>query len=178
MLSGRGSLKGAAFERYIARRLSLWVSKGHRDDLLWRSAGSGARATLQLRQDILNRAQAGDLSAIAPEAYALCERCLFEIKAYKNLDLAALLAKGTGKLANFWEAAADAAKRIDKAPVLIAKQNYLPILLLTAPELDLFRVEPVAVFRRPALHIYEFEDATAMVRRRRIVSRESRNLEV
>jgi hypothetical protein len=135
---GRGKIKGGRFEREICKRLSLWVSKGKRDDLFWRSAMSGGRATLQLRKGVVNKSQSGDMTAIAPEGYALCEECLFEYKFYTNLNIAEGLIKGTGELRKFWRETTKAAKHYGKKPVLIAKQNHMPILVIVRLGAGLF----------------------------------------
>src|SRR6266850_1611917 len=93
---GFGKIKGGEFERYCCKRLSLFVTRGLRDDIFWRSAMSGGRATLQLKQEIINRAQSGDMTAISPEGYELCDKYLFEYKNYADLNIPQGLVKGTG----------------------------------------------------------------------------------
>lgn len=170
MRSGGGKGKGSAFERYCCKRLSLYVTMGQRDDVFWRSAMSGGRATLQLRQDIINRAQSGDMTAIAPEGYALCDRCLFENKFYTNLAIPQGLLKGTGHLINFWRSTQKAAARYGKAPVLIAKQNLLPVIVLCPPGLALFRGPPVMTLHRLEAEVFLFEEATFVLTRPQVRS--------
>lgn len=55
--------KGGPFERLLATALSLWWSKGKRDDLAWRTAGSGARATVRGRKGKRTAGHVGDLGA-------------------------------------------------------------------------------------------------------------------
>jgi hypothetical protein len=165
MRSGGGKAKGSEFERYCCKRLSLYVTAGKRDDVFWRSAMSGGRATLQLRRDIVNRAQSGDMTAIAPEGYALCERCLFEYKSYTDLGIATGLLKGTGLLIKFWQDTQKAAARYDKAPVLIAKQNRLPVIVLCPPGLGLFRRPPRMTIHGWRADVYLFEEVTTILRR-------------
>ena len=45
MRPGGGKAKGSSFEREIARILSLWWSKGTRDDIFGRTMSSGAWGT-------------------------------------------------------------------------------------------------------------------------------------
>ena len=160
MKAGGGHAKGAAFERYVARRLSLWLSRGRRDDLIWRSATSGGRATFQLRQGIVNQAQAGDLSAIAPRGYELCERCLFEAKFYQDLNFAGLVTSRTGFLAEFWRITQAAARRLDRIPVLIAKQNRMPAILLCPWGCSVFGGKPYVTLHSLLADIYSFEEVT------------------
>lgn len=165
MKSGGGKAKGSAFERDCCKRLSLFITRGARDDVLWRSAMSGGRATLQLRQDIVNRAQSGDMTAIAPEGYALCDRCLFECKSYRDLDIPQGLLKDTGLLARFWRDTYRAAARYGKEPVLIAKQVRLPTLVLCPPSLKLFHGEPLLTVHRWGAAVYLFDEVTMVLRR-------------
>ena len=50
---GYGKQKGGEYERTVCKKLSLWVSNGTRDDIFWRSAMSGGRATLQRKKGII-----------------------------------------------------------------------------------------------------------------------------
>lgn len=167
MKAGRGSQKGAEFERRICKRLSLWVSEGARDDLFWRTSLSGGRATLQLRQDIINRAQAGDMTAIDPEGYALAGKCLFEYKFYKRLRIAEGLFKRTGEFHKFWYSTVKAAKRVDKIPILVARQNFFPTLLVCPEDCDVFPGEPVLQLCRWRASVYNFDEVTAVRRKLR-----------
>lgn len=130
MRSGGGKQKGAAYERKICAALSMWLSRGTRKDLFWRSAMSGGRATLAHAKGVALSTQGGDVSAIDPMGALFTERFCVEVKFYKDLDLTAFW-QGTGKLAKFWvRAKADAAK-YGKEPMLIAKQNMQPTLVIT-----------------------------------------------
>jgi hypothetical protein len=157
--------KGGEFERYCCKRLSLFVTRGLRDDVFWRSSMSGGRATLQLKKEIVNRAQSGDMTAIAPEGYELCARCLFEYKHYNNLNIPQGLLKGTGFLAKFWTATKKAAARYDKVPVLIAKQNFLPSIALCPTSFKLFARPAIMTLHEWQADVYLFEMATHVIRR-------------
>lgn len=74
------ALKGSQFERSIAKQLSLWYSRGERDDLFWRTAGSGARATTRMKQNIDTANSAGDLGFLHPDGKPFIDICLIEIK--------------------------------------------------------------------------------------------------
>lgn len=43
-------MKGSVFEREICKALGRWWTDGERDDIFWRTAGSGARATCRLER--------------------------------------------------------------------------------------------------------------------------------
>ena len=69
MKPGGSKEKGANYERTVARRLSMWLTESARNDLFWRSAMSGGRATLAMKAHRRGAvtgvadAHAGDLSA-------------------------------------------------------------------------------------------------------------------
>lgn len=115
--------KGCQYERDVSKTLSLWLTDGEREDVLWRSAGSGNRSTIA--DD--HRAHAGDLMATTPEGYVLTEPTYIEIKRYKDLEIKKIL-KGTGKLFKVWNDTVEEARSFDKWPVLIARQDYYPAL--------------------------------------------------
>lgn len=84
--------KGASFEREVAKRLSLWWSGGERDDLVWRTAMSGGRATVRHRQGKKTAGQAGDLTATDDQALPLFKLVAFELKrGYAQCTLSSLL---------------------------------------------------------------------------------------
>ena len=58
--------KGQEFERQICKKLSLWWTEGERDDIFWRSAGSGARATVRRKKDKDTANSAGDITFTDP----------------------------------------------------------------------------------------------------------------
>ena len=72
------ALKGSQFERQIAKELSKWFSRGERDDLFWRTAGSGARATTRMKQNIDTANSAGDLGFLHLEGKPFIDICLIE----------------------------------------------------------------------------------------------------
>ncbi len=162
---GGGKAKGSSFERYALKRLSLWVSDGKRDDLFWRSATSGARATFQLRtKGIINLTQSGDLTAIDPAGFPFASQALVEFKHLKRLQISEGLIKGTGSLAQFWKRACADAKTYGKQPVLIARQNMLPTLLIVRSDSILFAGAPILASLAWDAKFYLFEEATRVER--------------
>jgi hypothetical protein len=68
-MKGKGekmASKGANYERDICKRLSLWWTSGKRDDIFWRTAGSGARATARMKNGLKTKNSAGDVGFIHP----------------------------------------------------------------------------------------------------------------
>lgn len=72
--------KGANFERQIAKQLSLWYSKGKRDDIFWRTAISGGRATTRMKQGKQTANSAGDLGFLHHSGKPFIDMCVVEIK--------------------------------------------------------------------------------------------------
>lgn len=128
----KGKQKGSAFERQICKALSHWVSKGKHDDLFWRSAMSGGRATIGSRTGKDVR-QAGDICSVSPEGHTLTDRFYVECKSYKDLRIDRFFIEHTGTLWQFWVKACQEARMYDRTPMLIVKQNTFPILVLVKP---------------------------------------------
>jgi len=74
------SKKGSKFERDTCRKLSLWFSHGKRDDIFWRTAGSGARATVRAKSGKMTADSAGDISAIDEKAKPFTAVSIWELK--------------------------------------------------------------------------------------------------
>lgn len=125
----RSKQKGSSFERDTCRKLSLWLSQGERDDLLWRSAMSGGRATVGLADGVTRRAQAGDLSSIDAMSHSFIDTHVVECKHYRMIEADTLVFTNKGELAKFWDRAQEDAMEHGKRPWLIAKQNHRPTLL-------------------------------------------------
>lgn len=129
--AGSGKRKGSSFERSVCKHLSLWVTQGKREDVFWRSAMSGGRATVAKKAGRDVR-QAGDICAVAPEGHKLTDKYYIECKFYRNLRITNFILDGEGKLARFWEEAVEQAKAHNREPILIAKENGRePIVLIT-----------------------------------------------
>ena len=83
-----GSKKGTPFEREICKEISLWWSWGQRDDLVWRTATSGGRATSRFETSELDTQYAfGDLAPTHKDIYPLFDFLLFEVKRGYNKTL-------------------------------------------------------------------------------------------
>lgn len=130
MRAGGGKKKGSEFERLICKKLSLWVSQGANDDLFWRSAMSGGRASVQYKKGIANR-QAGDITAVSPEGHEFTDWFYVECKSVRDLNIQAFMFQtGVGKLKTFWSAAKRQAVRHNRWPMIICKENRSPVLVV------------------------------------------------
>jgi hypothetical protein len=130
--------KGSQFERDICRLLSRWVSHGKRDDLYWRTAMSGGRATVAKRKGIDVR-QTGDITAVSPEGHALTNLFFIETKFYKSLAIDSFILENKGPLAAFWKEACVKARSHKLLPMLIAKENRREPLIITSSQ-TIFRI--------------------------------------
>lgn len=122
MKKGGGKAKGSNWERECCRTLSMWISKGERDDLLWREATRRRGSTVS---------QSGDIMSIDPLGEKLIDKFAVECKAYANVHLESLIF-GTpvkGSIIDFWSQVNRDAKRSGRKPMLIAKQNSRPVLV-------------------------------------------------
>ena len=128
--SGRGKAKGGSYERATAKKLSLWLSHGANDSLLWRSAGSGSRATQSKRKEVV-AVQGGDLSAVHPDAHKFISVFYVECKNYKEFLLDQLLGQHKGKFLPLWNKCVEEAKQANKTPLLIGKQSRGQELVFT-----------------------------------------------
>lgn len=123
--------KGARFERMTCVALSLWVSGQTRDDLFWRSAMSGGRATLASRQGRrMRRAQCGDIVSLDEWGRPFLDRYFLECKFYEDLRLNATFWAQDGLLPALWDKPLKEALAHDKTPLTIAKQNRKPEIML------------------------------------------------
>lgn len=148
MRKGGGKQKGAQFERDVCVKLSRWVSNGDREDIFWRSAMSGGRATLGRARGKRHSAQVGDISCIHPCGHRFIEAFAPECKNYANLDYPGLLT-GKGNLIKFWAEISKQASDHNKLPFLVAKQNRFPTFVCLN---DDGRVKLMLHERRFALH--------------------------
>lgn len=129
-MSAKSSRKGSSFEREIAKKLSLWLSDNTRDDLLWRTAMSGGRATLHRQQGKSAVAQAGDLCSIDEASWWFTQKFFIETKHLKDLNLTSFVLRGQGPLAAHLKKASEEAMAEDKALFFVVRQNRFPTALI------------------------------------------------
>jgi hypothetical protein len=145
--AGGGKQKGSEYERQICKALSLWVSGGQREDLFWRSAMSGGRATVGKRKGLDLAHHAGDISATHPLGHILTDHFYVECKRYADLNFGSFLTKQKGPLAGFWEEAVKQARAHDRVPMLIVREDRGDTLILVPCEAMLTRGMTGLVFR-------------------------------
>lgn len=162
MKAGGSKAKGSSFERDVCKKLSLWASSGLREDLYWRSSMSGGRSTIQAKKGKQNLTQAGDISSIDRVGAEFIEQFCVECKHYKVLDLIPGIIHNRGALYGFWKRLIKDAAGAKKLPILIAKQNRLPALVLLtelgASELNLRRSKCLCILNQWDCEVYNMDD--------------------
>jgi len=121
--------KGTAFERTIAKDLSLWWSSGEREDLFWRTASSGGRATQREKEGKPTAGQDGDICATSPSSHPLMEKIIIECKRYKSLNLWNIATGGPCLFRQWYSNLSTIAYSQDKCPVIIMKEDNHPIMI-------------------------------------------------
>jgi hypothetical protein len=84
-----------------------------------------------VRRDEVAVRQGGDITSVAPEGHSLTNIYYVECKHYKLLALDRFLLTGTGNLAKFWRETCRQARKYKKVPMLVAKQNGLPTIVIS-----------------------------------------------
>lgn len=93
-----GSKKGGGYEREKCKSLSIWWSHGTRDDIFWRTPGSGSRATMRKKKDLLTADAYGDVMSQHESGKPLTKKIVISLKrgytgkkVKKNLHWASVL---------------------------------------------------------------------------------------
>lgn len=77
---GGNSSKGSSYEREVCKRFSLWWTHGEREDIFWRSSGSGARAKVRGRAGRATAGQHGDMAITDPIGKPFIDMFCVEMK--------------------------------------------------------------------------------------------------
>lgn len=100
-MANRG--KGGGYERELSKMLSDWWIPG-RDDIFWRTAASGGRATNRFRQGKKTYGQSGDIQAVDPVGSPLTRVISIEAKrGHKDAHIGDTLDRLPGKKLRWWE---------------------------------------------------------------------------
>lgn len=124
-----GSAKGSSFERAICKQLSIWWTQDldtPRDDIFWRSSGSGARATVRHRKGISTANSEGDIVFIDPLGKPLMDLLCIELKCgYGDWSIADHLETKQKKSQfwDFWRQATESAFNKNAFAALIYKKD-------------------------------------------------------
>jgi len=119
--------KGSNNERELCRKFSLWWTGGKRDDVFYRTSGSGARARVRSNAGKDVRFGRGDMGAEDPDGQPLIDLCTFEFKrgytALSLLDCIASKQKCPLLIGFLMEAETDA-EEVPNYPVLVFQKDY------------------------------------------------------
>lgn len=86
------SHKGSGFERDLCRKLSEWWTFRQDDDVFWRTASSGGRATIRGRKGKRSAGQYGDITATDDRGLPLLRWLVIEAKrGYSYVDILGML---------------------------------------------------------------------------------------
>jgi len=157
--------KGSNFEREICKLLGLWWTGGKRDDVFWRTAGSGARATMRSKTNQNTFGQYGDVQATDPIGQPLIDLCTIEMKrGYSKSTFADLIEDSTTHnakpcmYANFiTQAKTDAKKASAPWWMLIVKRDRKKPIIIYPPRLfntTWSGLDKGRIFRKKRLHVY------------------------
>lgn len=141
--------KGQRFERDICRLLSSYVSGGKRDDVFWRTAMSGGRATIGFRKGVVRSAQVGDIGAIHPLGEVLTDHFVIECKNRKGGNFLLWLLKGEGNVAGWWEKVCGEASKVGRHPLMICNVNRKGIIFAIAASAHRAIVGPIRPLALP-----------------------------
>jgi len=141
---GRGHRKGSSFERKICKKLSLWWTGSERDDVFWRTAGSGARAKVRSKKGKGTFGQYGDIQAVDPIGQPLLDVCSIELKiGYGKYSILDILDKPTKtvkqQFEDFLEQANDDRKNagVEWVMLITKRDRRVPIITISS---SLYRI--------------------------------------
>lgn len=133
--------KGSNFEREICKKLSLWWTNNERDDVFWRTAGSGARATTRFKKGKKTAYEEGDIKATDPIGQPLMDLVSIELKrGYSKDTLSDLIDKPKDSKPSMYEKFIEQAIRECKNQedgkewILIVKRDRRDAILFTSME--------------------------------------------
>lgn len=161
MRSGGGKAKGSQFERDACVLLSQWISNKAQEDIFWRAAMSGGRATVAHKKSgKLLSSQVGDISCVHPAGSRFISAFAVECKFYAVLNYEGLLT-GKGKILQFWNEIKSQAKTHHKHPFMLARQNRMQTMVCLdingRKELEVPYKDMLLVSVRHNIHIIEAE---------------------
>lgn len=134
-VSAKSNSKGSAFERLVCRRLTELVTGSPTPEIFWRSATSGAKATVD-RAAGRESNMGGDIVAIDPKGQPFLNKFSVECKDRASFGKMDSLIQGKGELLAWWRQCAEDAKASRRYPLMIFKalrtQVYVAWLVGTA----------------------------------------------
>lgn len=172
MKPGGGSKKGGSYERRICKALSLWHTRGRRDDVFWRTPMSGGRHTVRKQRGTGALSEVGDICSTDPVSKPFIDAFAVECKSRANMHLHSLFTRQHSEKAvkkhkshtvyEYWLEIRALAVSVGRLPLLIFHGNHLPdMVLLNIAGRQRLRLEihPIAHFMGDEdLFVYLLDD--------------------
>jgi len=129
--------KGSEYEREMGKALSLWLTKGLKEDCVTRTEGSGARFTN------VGKGAPGDLTCCHPLSYPFFEKFIIECKFWRDIEMLEFILK-KGDLYWYFVELIKQCDKCERLPFMIVRQNYRPSLIIcpSRPVLAIMPVNP------------------------------------
>jgi len=132
---GNSKNKGNTFERAICKELSLWWSNGTNDNVFWRTASSGGRATQRGKKGKTTSNQGGDITFTDAVGEPFISMFSIEVKkGYPSYELQRILDKSENTKPSILEQWIQQAKKSHESArshswALIAKKDRAQTLI-------------------------------------------------
>lgn len=147
--------KGSSYEREISTLLSLWWSNQKYDDIFWRTAGSGGRATSRRSRGKSYRGREGDIGADDPSGRPMTRVFHIELKRGYNRETLNEITDHGGMTkpadASLEKWIYKISKRGDRTPfwILIHKRDRRTAMIFFPHKLLEERILRDVIFKRP-----------------------------
>lgn len=121
--------KGNNFELDISKKLSLWWTDNERSDVFYKTTNSGGIYTIN--EKTMYKNDAGDIKSIDVDSKAFTDYFIIECKSYEDINLWSIVTESNDLIGEWWDKLLIDCNLQEKTPLLIIKQDYKPILLIT-----------------------------------------------
>lgn len=147
-------MKGAAFERLLCTKLSLWwtqYDEEARDDVFWRTSQSGGRATTRAKKGKKTKGHCGDICATDPIGQPLIDAITIEAKrGYSKHTIHDIIDKPKKAAKQEWEKWIEQAKAAmvragSRSWMIVAARNRRKEIVVV-PMTETFWIPYVVVF--------------------------------
>jgi len=162
--------KGQNDERETAKEISLWWSHNKRSDLVWRTAGSGARATVRTKKRKKTAYQYGDLTFMDTIIKPLFDLMLFELKRGYTRDIDtlsfvdAMITKKGPLLLQWWLKAEKERQSANRRfSVIIFKRDRHEKCIMMSSEFFVYLENLNGIFTKPMLMVNQVIGQTLVI---------------
>lgn len=131
----RGTMKaskGGRYEREFAKALSIWWTKGERDDVFWRVGGSGGRAKVRGNKGKQTAGQHADICATDPIGDPLTRFATIELKCgYNDVSPFTILSSAEKTKLSDWQRQVELAAKQSGAVtwMIVHKRDFKPAVV-------------------------------------------------